>query len=182
MRKRTILFLLAVLCAAWPSVCAAQPANSLGIRFTGSIGFKGDTGFNEYPGFGAELSYQRFFTPKTRIEADLGMRFYDYNSKTKRLYPAILAATSFQWRWPIGRTAGFYAGPVVQFGRPYFWFGAGVQTGFDWQFEGPLQLSVDLRPTYSWWSGFDVCLSFGIRYSFGSGVASRANLKSSSGR
>ena len=160
------LFVL-VLLAVFPAASAAQPANALGIRLTGSIGFQGSSGFNDYPGFGAELSYQRFVSAKTRIEADFGMRFYDYNAKTKRLYPAWLLATSFQWRWPIGRTAGFYAGPAIQFGRPYFWFGLGAQTGFDWQFDGPLQLSIDLRPTYSWWSGLDACLSIGLRYSFG---------------
>lgn len=142
------------------------PSNALGIRFTGGIGFKGDIGFNEYPSFGAELSYQRFFSPKTRLEADFGMRFYDYNPETKRLYPAWLIATSYHWRWPVGRTAGFYAGPGIQFGRPYFWFGLGAQAGFDWQFDGPLQLSVDVRPTYSLWSGLDACLSLGLRYDF----------------
>lgn len=165
MRSRIILLLLAVLFVALPARVAAQPANALGIRFTGGIGFHGDC-FNEYPSFGAELSYQRFFTEKTRLETDFGIRFYDYNPTTKHLYPAWLIATSYQWRWPIGRTAGFYAGPVLQFGRPYFWFGVGAQTGFDWQFSGPLQLSVDLRPTWSWWSDLDACLSVGLRYLF----------------
>ena len=160
--------LLLGLLLALPTRSAAQqarPANSLGIRFTGGIGIQEVGDFNEYPSFGAELSYQRFFTPRTRLEADFGMRFYDYNPDTKKLYPAWLIATSYQWWWPIGRTAGFYAGPVLQFGRPYFWFGVGAQTGFDWQF-GPIQLFVDVRPTWSWWSGVDACLSTGLRVSF----------------
>ena len=156
------LFVLPVRSAAQQ----ARPANALGIRFTGGIGLQDGSDFNEYPSFGAELSYLRFFTPRTRLEADFGMRFYDYNPETKKLYPAWLIATSYQWWWPIGHTAGFYAGPVLQFGRPYFWFGVGAQTGFDWQFDGPIQLFVDLRPTWSWWSGIDTCLSFGLRYSF----------------
>ena len=158
--------------AGLPAGSAAQPAqpkrpaNALGIRLTGGIGFKGDIGFNEYPGFGAELSYQRFFTPGTRLEADFGMRIYDYSPETRKHYPAWLLATSYQWRWPVGRTAGFYAGPALQFGRPYFWFGVGAQTGFDWQFDGPLQVFADVRPTWSWWSGFDTCFSFGLRCMF----------------
>lgn len=170
-RCRTLLpaLLALMILAVLPVRSAAQPtpkANAFGIRITGGIGFKGDIGFNEYPGFGAELSYQRFFSPKTRLEADLGMRFYDYNPETKHLYPAWLIATSYQWRWPVGRTAGFYAGPAIQFGRPYFWFGLGAQAGFDWQFDGPFQLSIDVRPTYSLWSGLDTCLSLGLRYAF----------------
>ena len=169
-----VLFSLAALpvgSAAQPNPSTAQlardkswPTHALGIRLTGGMGFKGDIGFNEYPSFGAELSYQRFFSPKTRLEADFGMRFYDYNPELKRLYPAWLIATSYQWRWPVGRTAGFYAGPALQFGRPYFWFGLGAQAGFDWQLDGPFQLSVDIRPTYSLWSGLDACLSLGLRY------------------
>ena len=165
---RPVLLAL-VLLAGTPAVSAAQadrPANALGLRLTGGIVFQGDAGFNEYPSFGAELSYQHFITERTRLEADFGMRIYDYNPNTRRLYPAWLIATSYQWHWPIGRTAGFYAGPVIQFGRPYFWFGLGAQTGFDWQFEGPVQLFADVRPTWSWWSGFDACLSVGIRYAF----------------
>ena len=163
-----LLLMLAFL-AATPVGSATEPTrpvHALGIRMTGSIGFKGDTGFNEYPGFGAELSYQRFFTPRTRLEADFGMRIYDYNPDTRKRYPAWLLATSYQWCWPVGRTADFYAGPVLQFGRPYFWFGVGAQTGFDWHFDGPIQLFVDVRPTWSWWSGFDACLSVGIRCMF----------------
>lgn len=172
MCRRIISLLLAFLfialspCAAAQPAQPARPAHSLGVRFTGGIGIQENCDFNEYPSFGAELSYQRFFTPRTRLEADFGMRFYDYNPTTKRLYPAWLVATSYQWWWPVGRTAGFYAGPVLQFGRPYFWFGVGAQTGFDWQFDGPIQLFVDVRPTWSWWSGIDACLSFGLRYAF----------------
>ena len=170
MHRRIIYLLLAVLSAATPVLCAAQPsrpaaqstpkANALGIRIAGEWNPNWDFAV------GADVSYQRFFTPRTRLETDLGIRFYDYNAETKRIYPALLIATSFQWRWPIGRTAGFYAGPVIQYGRPNYWFGAGVQTGFDWQLEGPLQLSIDVRPTWSWWSGFNTSLSAGLRYAF----------------
>lgn len=171
-----------VLLAFQPTAALAQPAHSLGVRFTGGFGLQDGTWLNDFPSFGAELSYQHFFTPKSRLEADLGFRIYDIHPETKRLYTDWLIVTSYQWRWPIGRTAGFYAGPAVQYGFKYYWFGVGAQTGFDWQFKGPLQLSVDFRPTWSWWSGIDACLCFGIRYSFGSDLASRANLKSSSGK
>ena len=155
------LTLLALaLMALLPAPSAAQPAHALGVRLTGEWNPNWDLAA------GADLSYQYFFSPRTRLETDLGIRLYDYDAETKRLYPAILIATSFQWHWPVGRTAGFYAGPVIQFGRPNYWLGAGVQTGFDWQLESPVQLFVDLRPTWSWWSGFDACLSVGLRYRF----------------
>ena len=153
------LFVLVSL-TALPARSAAQPAHALGVRFSGEWNPNWDYAA------GADLSYLYSFSPRTRLETDFGIRLYDYNAETKRLYPAFLIATSFQWHWPVGRTAGFYAGPVVQFGRPNYWFGAGVQTGFDWQFEGPIQLFVDVRPTWSWWSGFNACLSFGLRYAF----------------
>ena len=145
---------------ALPTKSAAQPANALGVRITGEWNPNWDYAV------GADLSYLYSFSPRTRLETDLGIRLYDYDAETKRLYPALLIATCFQWHWPIGRTTGFYAGPVVQFGRPNYWFGAGVQTGFDWQFEGPIQLFVDIRPTWSWWSGFNASLSIGLRYAF----------------
>lgn len=168
LKIRTFLpaLLAAVMLSALPALSTAQPANALGIRFTGGIGIQEFGDFNEYPSAGAELSYQHYFSPRTRLEADFGFRIYDYNPNTRRIYPAWLVATSYQWRWPVGRTAGFYAGPVLQFGRPYFWFGVGAQTGFDWQFDVPVQLFVDVRPTWSWWSGVDACLSFGLRYLF----------------
>lgn len=164
MSGRIIPLLLTILFVALPPRAAAQqarPANALGVRIVGAWSPNWDYSV------GADLSYQRFFTPRTRLETDLGIRFYDYNAEMKRLYPAMLVATSFQWCWPVGRTAGFYAGPVIQFGRPNYWFGAGVQTGFDWQLESPVQLFVDLRPTWSWWSGFDTSLCVGLRYAFG---------------
>ena len=157
MRKLLPAALVLVFLAVLPMESAAQKANALGIRFTGLWGV------------GAELSYQRFVGARTRIEADLGMRIpYLETPADRKSSATALIATSFQWHWPIGRTAGFYAGPAVQFGRPMFGVGVGVQTGFDWQFNGPLQLSVDVRPTYNWWwyYGFDACLSVGVRYAF----------------
>ena len=76
------LFVLPVRSAAQQ----ARPANALGIRFTGGIGLQDGSDFNEYPSFGAELSYQRFLTPRTRLEADFGMRFYDYNPETNTVH------------------------------------------------------------------------------------------------
>jgi len=160
--------LMLALLAALPVRSAAQPANALGVRITSLFGI------------GAELSYQRYLGEKTRLETDLGFRLPYMKWNDNRF---ILIATSFQWRWPIGRRAGFYAGPVIQFGRPVFGIGGGAQTGFDWQFDH-FQLSVDVRPTYDWfwYYHFDACLSVGLRYSFGSDVASRAKRKSSSGK
>lgn len=165
---RTFLtsLLTLVFIAALPLRSAAQPApeaNALGVRITGNMNAAID-----FPGAGAELSYQRFIGPRTRIEVDLGTRIHDYYADTKKFKLDAMFATSFQWRWPVGRTAGFYAGPVLQFGRPDYALGLGVQTGFDWQFNGPLQLSVDARPTYNWflYNHFDACIGVGLRYLF----------------
>ena len=165
MKKYAFFLLLAlVVLAVLPAgaeVRNGNRANSLGLRFTGGYS-TGSLRHNE----GVELSYQRFFSEKTRLEADLGMRIYDYAPETKKVYMTPLVATSFQYRWPIGQTAGFYAGPAIQFGRPFFGLGFGAQSGFDWQFAGPLQLSLDLRTVYSYFFRLDALLSFGVRCSF----------------
>ena len=156
------LFILVFL-TALPAGSAAQPANALGVRITGNINAAID-----YPGAGAELSYQHFFGPRTRIEMDLGARIHDYYPSQNKVHLDAMLATSFQWRWPVGRNAGFYAGPALQFGRPDYGLGVGAQTGFDWYLDGPFQLSIDVRPTYNsfLYNRFDVCLGAGLRYVF----------------
>ena len=166
MRHIRVLFpvgLILFVLAGIPARTAAQPANALGIRLTGNMNAAID-----FPGAGAELSYQRFVGPKTRIEVDLGTRIHDYYPESKKFRLDAMVAASFQWRWPLGNRAGFYAGPAVQFGRPDYGLGVGAQTGFDWQFSGPLQLSIDIRPTYNWflYNHFDACLGVGLRYAF----------------
>ena len=163
--SRTLLaaILVPVFLAARPAGAAAQPSDALGIRITGNINAAID-----YPGAGAELSYQHFFGPGTRIEIDLGARIHDYLPGQRKVHPDAMLATSFQWRWPMGRRAGFYAGPAVQFGRPDYGLGVGAQAGFDWYSDGPLQLSIDVRPTCNWflYEHFDACLGVGLRYTF----------------
>ncbi len=166
MRRLRVLLpvgMMLLVLAGFPARTAAQPANALGIRLTGNMNAAID-----FPGAGAELSYQRFVGPKTRIEVDFGARIHDYYPGQNKVHLDAMVAASFQWRWPVGRRAGFYAGPAVQFGRPDYGPGLGAQTGFDWQFDGPLQLSIDVRPTYNWflYGHFDACLGVGLRYAF----------------
>lgn len=148
---------------AWSTQAQEISKNALGLRL----------GDND--GFGGEVSYQRGLSKKNRLEFDLGWR----NSKN---VDAIKLAGLYQWVWNIDGGFNWYAGVGGGLGSwnydysgfsdsGVFVFAAG-DIGIEYNFDIPLQLSLDFRPElYVNSDGYreddfgpDVAL--GIRYRF----------------
>ena len=135
-----------------------------------AIGFR--LGSND--GFGGELSYQRKLANDHRLEFDLGWR----NSND---FAAFKLAGLYQWTWEIDNGFNWYAGVgggigTWSFDNKYnkdngtFLFAAG-DIGIEYNFDIPLQISLDFRPelyvnsgVYRNGVGSDIGL--GLRYKF----------------
>lgn len=158
--------LVSVLFLIGQSVLAQDlPSHVLGLRM-------GDA-----DGFGAEISYQGAVTESNRVELDLGWR----NSsnwdgfKLTGLYQFVNHLDgSFNWYYGFGGGLGSidYGPGVVSSGNGgVFVYGAGV-IGIEYQFEIPLQISLDFRPEIGFLGYEDVLnnpefdLGLGIRYIF----------------
>jgi len=137
--------------------------NSIGLRLS------------DNDGFGAEISYQRRLTPINRLEFDLGWRNSDE-------VDAIKLAGMYQWIWNIDKGLNWYAGAGGGIGswrysnegesnNGTFVFISG-NLGIEYQFDFPLQLTLDVRPEIYLLSGdyretnFGPDLALGIRYRF----------------
>ena len=137
--------------------------NSIGLRL----------GDND--GFGAEISYQRRLTPINRLEFDLGWRNSDE-------VDAIKLAGMYQWVWNIDKGLNWYAGAGGGIGS-WSYSNEGESNngsfvlisgnlGIEYQFDFPLQLTLDVRPEIYLLSGdyretnFGPDLALGIRYRF----------------
>jgi hypothetical protein len=137
--------------------------NALGLRL----------GSND--GFGGEVSYQRGMSDINRLELDLGWR----NSKD---VDAFKLAGIYQWVWNIDGDFNWYAGVGGGLGswsnsnnnNGTFIFAAG-DVGIEYNFDIPLQLSLDVRPelgfgdykyTNSNLDTFSPDIALGVRYKF----------------
>ena len=156
------LFLLAIAFIGFTALSNAQDfaENALGLRL-------GDS-----DGFGAEISYQRALGgDNNRLELDLGWR-------SGNNFDGFKLAGIYQWVWNLDGDFNWYAG--VGGGLTSFsgtgnnsasstgFFGAG-DVGVEYNFEIPLQLSLDFRPEignndFTDNAVFDIAL--GIRYQF----------------
>jgi len=151
----------------------AQDRNALGLRL----------GDND--GFGGELSYQRTLGSGNRLELDLGWRDAKY-------YDAIKLVGLYQWVWNIDGGFNWYAGVggglgTWEYGNddiPAWANGNGNDgddsgtfllvagdIGVEYNFDFPLQLSLDVRPEFYLGDDFrednfapDIAL--GVRYKF----------------
>ena len=127
--KRLILVIIIFFTTVWG--VWAQP-KALGLRL----------------GNDCQLSYEHNVGARTDfLEADLGMQFY-YGYAT-----GLNAAFAYNFmvaqpKWSENGQWGFYVGPAVKVG--YVGVGGyvavGAQVGLEYEFEFPLQLSIDIRP------------------------------------
>lgn len=101
----------------------------------------------ENDGFGGEISYQRSLDGNNRLELDLGWK----NSKNTH---ALKLAGLYQWIWNIDGGFNWYAGVGGGVGNyenndiddnGVIFFAAG-DLGLEYNFDFPLQLSLDIRP------------------------------------
>jgi len=111
--------------------------NTLGLRL----------GSND--GFGYEISYQRALDTKNRLEIDLGWRDSNYTN-------AVKLVGTYQWYWNLEKGLFWYAGvgggiSTWNYDNGYV-DGSGStlliagQVGIEYNFDFPLQLSLDFRP------------------------------------
>ncbi|UKM64235.1 hypothetical protein GSB9_00782 [Flavobacteriaceae bacterium GSB9] len=159
------LFLLSVAVFGFALTSNAQDfsENAIGLRL-------GDS-----DGFGAEISYQRALGANNRLEVDLGLR-------SGNGYDGFKLAGIYQWVWLLDGDFNWYAGVggglgSYSFDRDFvgyddnsetFIFAAG-DIGIEYNFNIPLQISIDARPEFGFGDyrddlDFDVAL--GIRYQF----------------
>lgn len=136
MKKRELIFGL-VLLVTLNSQAQQVSKNAIGLRL----------GDND--GFGGEVSYQRKLSSNNRLELDLGWR----NSKD---IDAVKLTALYQWVWNIDKGFYWYLGVGGGLGswnydkKNYddngtFVFVAG-DIGIEYNFDVPLQLSLDFRP------------------------------------
>jgi hypothetical protein len=162
MKKR---ILLAIACTGLIGSLHAQDISkhALGLRL-------GDS-----DGFGAEVSYQRKLKENNRLELDLGWRSSDDVG-------AVKLSGIYQWVWEIDNGFNWYAGVGGGVGTWSYdrkgvsdsgtiLFAAG-DVGIEYNFDIPLQLSLDLRPELYFNSdkyrtnNFGPDIALGIRYKF----------------
>jgi hypothetical protein len=162
--KKLFLLSITVLAFAFASNAQDISKNALGLRL-------GDS-----DGFGAEISYQRGLGDNNRLELDLGWR-------DGKNYDGFKLAGLYQWvfqldgdfNWYVGAGGGLGSfGYNDNNGNDYndtFVFAAG-DIGIEYNFDIPLQLSLDFRPEIGFGDdtynnndlNFDIAL--GIRYRF----------------
>jgi hypothetical protein len=130
-------------------------------------------------GFGGEISYQRGLSSDTRLELDLGWR-------NNNNVDAIKIAGIHQWVWNIDGGFNWYAGlggGIGSWKSETFYvnnvkfngesntvlFAAG-DIGIEYNFDVPIQLSLDFRPEFYLSDGvqedFGPDIALGIRYRF----------------
>ncbi|WP_395050224.1 hypothetical protein [Flavobacterium sp.] len=127
-------------------------------------------------GFGTEVSYQARLSPKNRLELDLGFRNNNNENNIK-------LAGLYQWVWNIDGGFNWYAGVGGGIGswrydnnngvtdNGSFAFAAG-DVGIEYNFDFPLQLSLDVRPELYFASNsyvdnnFGPDVALGVRYRF----------------
>lgn len=152
MKKKLLVLALIVVCT---TSVVAQQKNAIGLRL----------------GWDLEVSYQRFFSEKNRIELDLGFPGFSFNGvQLTGVYHWVFQPSVF----PKG--LAWYVGPGLQVGYlgNHFVIAVAGQIGLEYTFEKvPIQLSLDYRPALGvaigkttgfydgWFSG-----GLGIRYKF----------------
>ncbi len=155
--KKLFLSALALGAFSFSSQAQELSTNALGLRL----------GDND--GFGYEISYQRAFGDTNRLELDLGMR-------SNNNVEALKLAGVYQWVWNIDGGFNWYAGVGAGLGRwsapigsDTFFFAAG-DIGVEYNFDFPLQVSLDFRPEFGsdtyYKDNYGTDIALGVRYKF----------------
>ena len=149
--KKTIIFGLIICGFAFSGFSQNISKNALGLRL----------GSND--GFGGEISYQRKLSSDNRLELDLGFRNSSDNDVN-----AFKVAGLYQWVMPIEKNFNWYVGVGGGLGSwsynknqnkdsGTFFFAAG-DIGIEYNFDIPLQISLDFRPElYANTNGYRNC-------------------------
>lgn len=150
--KKVLLVLVAIMGFAF---AANAQNNNLGIRFGGGQGYN------------AELSWQHGLG-NNRLETDLGWAFYNQASSLSLtcIYQIVLGISN-HFAWYIG--PGAYIGMSKVDGNSNFGLAVAGQVGIEYDFNIPLQLSLDIRPRFHVIPSTDFHwgdIALGVRYRF----------------
>lgn len=160
--KKFIIALIAVFAL---STAAMAQGNSekyaIGLRLGGAYGW------------GAEVSFHLGGLPNlNRVELDLGWNGW---SDPNGHYGYLNLTGVYHWRWNIVAGLHWFVGPGANLGlwtgydKAYFDLGVGGQIGLEYDFDFPLQLTIDYRPMYNF-LGYDPhyhhSAALGVRYRF----------------
>ncbi|MVO08430.1 hypothetical protein GOQ30_04535 [Flavobacterium sp. TP390] len=164
--RKLILTAFMLVGLAFSSQAQDISKNALGLRL----------GDND--GFGGELSYQRGLSDNNRLEFDLGWRNSNH-------IDAFKLVGLYQWVWNIDKGFNWYAGVGAGVGswsidEKYYgaddsgsYILAAGDIGIEYNFDFPLQLSLDFRPELyfggdyaDYRDGFGPDIALGIRYRF----------------
>jgi len=153
---RKILFLLALVAGLFGNCLNAQvKGKAIGLRLNNELN-------------GGEVSFQSGLSKTNRLELDLG-----FNNWNEHYYGHGFELTGvYQWVWGLNQIAtglNWYAGLGASVGTYNSNFGLGIvgQLGLEYNFNIPLQISLDWRPTifnsyYTYYGGNGLS----IRYRF----------------
>ena len=122
-------------------------------------------------GSGAEVSYQTAMGSANRLELDLGWHNFEkwgsYINLTGVYQWNFNITGGLGWYAGIGANVGMFTGNKVENGNIGLGFDA--QIGIEYNFDFPLQISLDFRPQWDVLgaaSGFGYGLALGLRYRF----------------
>jgi len=123
-------------------------------------------------GFGTEISYQMKLSSENRAEFNLGWRSSNEMSamKLNGLYQWVWPLDQgFNWYAGVGGGLGTYSNNSINSSSGTFLFAAG-DIGIEYNFDIPLQASLDLRPEIGgngyFENSFGTDIALGIRYKF----------------
>ena len=154
--KKLFLLSFALIGLAFTTQAQDIADNAIGLRLGGNNGF------------GAEISYQRALGDASRLEFDLGWR--NGNSNNTNGYKL---AGLYQWVHNLDGNFNWYvgAGGGLADKLNTYIFAAG-DIGIEYNFDIPLQLSLDFRPEIDFGDdtinndALDFDIALGIRYQF----------------
>jgi hypothetical protein len=145
---RKIIFVLALLVSFVGVTNAQVKGKAIGVRFA-----------NEFNG--GELTFQSPLGKANRLELDLGLNHWSNSSS------GIQLTGIYQWVWGITTGLNWYAGLGASTGTYNSNLGLGLvgQLGIEYNFNIPLQISLDWRPTifhsaYSYYGGNGLSLRY----------------------
>lgn len=131
MKKFILTLVLAVSIVG--ALSAQVSGKAIGVRFGG------------FSGYGGEITYQHPLGNANRLEVDLGVNHYGFglSGVYQWVWDLSELADGFNWYAGVGGGLGSY-----DFDNTNHNFGVGVlgQVGIEYNFNIPLQLSLDYRP------------------------------------
>lgn len=185
--KKLIVALVAIVTLSASAMAQGNAGEfSLGLRLGDSWFSSFDSYYGNHWGFNIELSGVYNLSSSNRIEAELG--WADYSGKNYANGYLHLAG-SYQWYWNIVKGLGWFVGPAANLGvwisdyhyanyhssNAAFCIGVGAQVGIQYDFDFPLQLSLDTRPSINFGIPGDITgsayfwptwFNFSVRYRF----------------